>query len=295
MKSFISTSYSTNNLPNLESTEACILLHEKNFRINAFWNYIIRMLSVADDISEKINDFKYKTSPLNPEEFVKGRYKWRDEYDFHESTLSEICFTRSADSFSIYLDDSLKYIFSIEPRLLRGKDKISYDEVVEKKSIKELHDLLAIKKCHSISYLGIKPRIEYLNEAIGLTFTLSEDHLKDITNIMEVRNILTHNGGYTNNLFSRKSIGLNYKDNEKITINTSVANQAASCLLEAARIIDESIVNKFTPQVVYNDNQEFAQKMAIKHSEESGKFSNQIKELLEETMRNAGIESQTKE
>lgn len=290
MQSFISNNYSSNNLPNLESTEACILLHEKNFRINAFWNYIIRMLSVADDVSEIINDVKEKPSSFNPEEYVKGRYKWRDEYDFHESTLSEICFTRVADSFSIYLDDSLKYIYSIEPKLLMGKDKISYDEIVETKTIKELHELLALKKCHSISYLGIKPRIEYLNETIGLNFTLSEKHLNDIVNIMEVRNILTHNGGYTNNLFFKKSVGLDYKDNEKIAINTSIASQAASCLLEAVRVIDYSIVQKFQPQVVYKDNKEFSQEMAIKHCEESGKFSKQMKEFLEETLRNAGID-----
>lgn len=288
MKNFLSKQYPEESYPNLSSTKPCFLFHEKNFRVNALWHYIIKMLTISDKVNEILIDTnENKPSPLDPDEYVKGRYKWRDEYDFHEPTIGEICFGRIADSFSIYLDDVLKYIFKKEPRLLASKEKITHEEIVKASSKEEILEHMANQKCQSISYSGITSRIRYLSENAGLDFSLNENHLKDISNIMEVRNILVHNGGTVNRIFVSRSKDTPFELGDQVTINTSMANNAASCLLLASRIIDQAVVEKFGGEIHLSEKNDFSKKMAEKYISESGKFSQDISNTIKEAISKA--------
>lgn len=290
---FFQRKYEMNQRPNDEMTEPCYFFFEKVFRLNSLWHFIISMVDNSQkldslgrklkELEQKINkgELNEKTKDSDLKEFLSGQFRWIDEYHFNESTLSELLFSKNVDSFSIYLDDILRTIFRAENRLLISKEKLSVEDVLSCNSIDAVVEKIISQKAHDFSYKSLEDKLKFLIDEIGLKFQIDSQHLKDLKFLVEVRNILVHNGGKVNEIFLYKTKNNNYSLNETIRLDTGIASDATLCFAEAVRLIDVAVIQKFGNKLFIQSGDDFVEKMESLVKSESGKFTTEVLSLIE--------------
>ena len=195
------------------------------------------------------------------------REQWKSQYELLQKQSepafgpdirrwwTEVLICRYVDAFEYYISQILRRVFIHCPDLLKGSDtkmrgtsdnKVEVREVLEAGSISEFIQRYADKKVYDLSYRGLENLVEYLNSNLGLKIDTNLPAFQYVLYMTEVRNIIVHNAGRINKIFSQRTGRKDLQIGDLYPIQFIEFNQGKlDKFEELAEEIDTQIVSKF--------------------------------------------------
>jgi hypothetical protein len=157
---------------------------------------------------------------------------------------AELFLCRMADNYMIYLRDIISEIYMKVPNMLRSSEQVTYDFVLQHSNMADLISSMAERKVNELSYKGLKEFEKYC-ERNGLQLFSSEEFRSNISLILEIRNIITHNRGVISGVFKRRipNHPLNIGDN--ISYASEQFHDDSETMVSSVFDIDARVVGKF--------------------------------------------------
>ena len=238
----------------------------------------IDSLQKSMEYSYRINDNLTEITEKMPEEFqfyiiVDGRGKEPflvdgDEhlfyvegiYEKYESMLEyypfllEQCIIIAKSYFDYYINDIIRYHLSSFPNVLLKNDandnekkKVNLELIYKHNDIEDLRNNIIEDEIYRIGYKSLRNLIKYMKDVLGLKLVITEEDIEKMCEVIEIRNIIIHNGGVVNNNFILKTKGKSsYNLNEKIILSKELTE---NCLQSIRRFV--FLVDRVFSEQVY--------------------------------------------
>ena len=118
--------------------------------------------------------------------------------------VRNMCLTYMISSFESFLKNCLRLYYFYQPNVLKSQKKaLDYEQIVNSKSIEELVSIIIEKELMELFHKSIDDISNYLKIKIGLDFAQNKKWDQFRERFFR-RNILTHNEGISNNIYSNK-------------------------------------------------------------------------------------------
>jgi hypothetical protein len=118
----------------------------------------------------------------------------------HARLQVENLLIRSVDNFLSYLSDAIHIAMENKPELLRSKEEISLEELLDFNSFDDLISNLIDRKVTRLAYQGIDGLSEFIETRLGMKLCRDEQEQVLLTVAVELRNIYTHNRGLVSDI-----------------------------------------------------------------------------------------------
>ena len=156
--------------------------------------------------------------------------------------LEELLFASTIDNFNTYLSEILVEVIETDPRPIAGK-KFSAKQAFTTSDIETLRKQIIEKFVLDLGYQNIDSLTEFLQENFGLK-TLDHWLTKARLNrYIQIRNIITHNRGYSNQTYLFRSKSKVDVDGEKVFVPFALTS--AKYLGRLVDKLDKEIDRKF--------------------------------------------------
>lgn len=113
----------------------------------------------------------------------------------HARLFAENLLIRSVDNFLSYLSDIIHLAMEKQPDLLRSKEEIRLEELLDFDSYDDLISALIDRKVTRLAYQGLDGLSEFINSRLGLALHDNDIERVLLTISIELRNIYLHNRG----------------------------------------------------------------------------------------------------
>jgi len=125
------------------------------------------------------------------------------EFNINEKNiLFRILFSSCADTFEKYLSDLLFEIYLAKPEVLKSKEKITIEEVLNCKDIEEFIIFFARKKIGDMQKGSVKNFLDE-NKVISDLNAIDVNEQKEIEKIMQIRHLCSHKNGIVDDKFQQ--------------------------------------------------------------------------------------------
>jgi hypothetical protein len=121
--------------------------------------------------------------------------KFKEFKEKYAHFVSENMIIRLVDNFLNFLSESVKNCVLAKPDLLKSKETVEFEEIMNFKDYNELIIYLVDKKINELSYGGMKKIAEFLATRTKINLWESDDEKALLSVSIELRNIYTHNRG----------------------------------------------------------------------------------------------------
>jgi hypothetical protein len=200
-------------------------------------------------VSKKIIDGAVEL-PNNFDPFVSigdesGPFKKRLSY-VHEALLQMIV-VRVVDNFTSYLSDVIRECLKAKPQLLRSKETVTLESILQYQSIEEIHEALVDRKIDELAYLGFSRLSEWIEERLGVSELQSFPPATTLVEILEVRNCIVHNRAAMSSKFIR-NVGKqipNATAGAPIEIDLKLIYIASRATADYVSVLDRKLADKF--------------------------------------------------
>lgn len=120
-----------------------------------------------------------------------------------------------------FFQDYRKHLYKIDPKLLSNKDRtITWEEITEKKSLEEIHELLVEKCLEKSGYDKINEVIEKLNnKPIQLKIKLEKEQINYLNEMVLIRNMIVHNNSKVSNDYKKLRKDSPFKVGDEYLLN----------------------------------------------------------------------------
>jgi hypothetical protein len=165
---------------------------------------------------------------------------------------------RAVDNFLMFLTELLSLAYRTRPAMLlsrlrdvesgrgREQESVPLELVLEHGSLEELVEALVERRVTALAYRSVRDLQTYLDSQLGLTLFDAEADLARAVELVEQRNLITHNRGIINRLFlSRVPNSAAYKFGSQLVLNTDAVFDGVEFLASIATAIDERAVAKW--------------------------------------------------
>lgn len=100
---------------------------------------------------------------------------------------------RTADNFTSYLSDIIRECIEAQPKLLRSKETLTYEEILNHSTLEELKESLIERKISALGYSGFGSLSDWFDERLGISDLRANIAWKTINELVEARNCIVHN------------------------------------------------------------------------------------------------------
>lgn len=109
----------------------------------------------------------------------------------------------------------------------------------------DLVKALAERKVNELAYVGMRALAKYLSERLGLDLFSREEDLARASRIIEVRNVVVHNGAVVNQVFLSRLPDSPAKLGDQLLFEMATVEEDMKFLMETVTDIDERAAVKF--------------------------------------------------
>ena len=125
------------------------------------------------------------------------------------------------------MQDVFRHVFKNNPDLLPEDKEIKWKEIVDKKSVEEIHDYVIDKHLEKSGYDKLSHQIEKLNNKPFLfSISIKKEKLIEIENLITIRNLILHNGSKITNDYLKLNPKSKFALNETIILTREEVNNA---------------------------------------------------------------------
>ncbi len=169
----------------------------------------------------------------------------------HYQLLLELLYCRCVDNYLLYIAELLALIFRTRPEMLKSKDQVSVETVLEYSTMEEFLNFVMEKKVTTLSFMGLAALNEYLQDKLSFSiFGDNEQLLERMERIIENRNLFVHNRGIVNRIYLKRVPNSQLRIGERLILFES--GEALSTLNAdylwvklAAQVADRIAAEKF--------------------------------------------------
>ncbi len=157
----------------------------------------------------------------------------------------EVMLCRYVDSYLTYVSDLLSLIFKAKPEILKSAEQVTYEDVLQHKTLDDFIEWAADQRVNSLSYKGLSHIAEYFERRVGLDLFPDDNSRFLATRSVAIRNLIVHRRGIADFRFLRAVPNLGFEIGKSIELTHELAWEAAEVALTCARYIDGQAMAKF--------------------------------------------------
>ena len=190
---------------------------------------------------EDENIEKYKAIVENPKRAVKKLEEF--------SGMNSRNITNNViDSFLWYLSAVIQLSMKKRPDLVRSKEQVRVDAILDFRNTKELLNYLVERKINTLSYGGIGGIEEFIEQRLGVQTFETDDVRSKMKLFIEIRNINAHNRGYPNRLFLDRIRGIHLFETpieERVHLDAEKLILLTKACTSSVLALDLAVATKF--------------------------------------------------
>ncbi|SEH31081.1 hypothetical protein [Magnetospirillum fulvum] len=179
----------------------------------------------------------------------KDKQKQINKYRKYAQLQTENMCINLVDNFICFLSGTVQACMRKRPELLKSSEMIRLEDVLRLTNYRELVSFLVDKKINELIYGGFKEIETFLMDRSGLSLTTSDAERSLVIISIELRNIYTHNRGVVNDIFLKRTKGIQHKYNFKhghvYCTNLDELSEFANNMYVIAMRIDQAVSKKF--------------------------------------------------
>lgn len=223
----------------------------------AFLEFIINQVKLSDTFIAKILEVldaspgEQRALVIDDELFQKLKLAFLgsggSERDLarHAPFLFEMLFCRAIDNYLTYISELLALIYTTRPEMLRSKETVTIEDVLQCSSMEEFIARQTEQKVLDLSYKGIRKLDEYLQKRMKFCLFVTADDLEVAARIMEKRNLVVHNRGSVNRKFLKMVPNSSKQLGQKIEILSTELKDELDFLMRSVVDLDNRAVKQF--------------------------------------------------
>ena len=159
-----------------------------------------------------------------------------------DELLNRLLFANAVDNFNTYLGSLLYEILAVDPRPMYGK-KVDFKTIYNTSDIDDLRAEALERYVIELGYQSISDLADALEKSFGLSTLKHWLTKKRLNRLVQMRNIIAHNGGMVNRTYLLRSGDKRQKPGELIRVGFALTT--AKYLSRLARRIDVEATAKF--------------------------------------------------
>ena len=113
----------------------------------------------------------------------------------------------TVDAFLWYISNIAQRVLIKRPQMLKTKEQVRIDEIVEFSTKRDLVRFLVDRKVSRLAYGGLQEIEDYLSDTFGLSLFSDSLQRQQVQFFVEVRNINVHNRSKANSIFLSRTSG----------------------------------------------------------------------------------------
>jgi hypothetical protein len=157
------------------------------------------------------------------------------------------------DNFLTYVSEIIGLIYRTKPETMKTGGQVKLDFVLSHQSMNEFIDALAEKQVHDLTYMSIRDLNEYLSDRLNFSLVEDEKELAYLAEIVDIRNLLSHNRGAINALFVSRQPQYASMLGQTIEISAKKLPEDLKVLVRVVKNIDLRAINKFSLPEFHGD------------------------------------------
>ncbi len=254
-------------------------VHTKEFR--TFAHNVIRIQAIAallasffinlDPLLDNLHIIeteKERRRLLKSWELFERMVTWEDYFQI----MLEIVISREIDGFLTYLSQILLRVFSEYPYTFKSffdetgrrgeadkkvgmRDILDY--LLQYDNTKEVIKQLAQDQIDSLAHKGLDTIIDDVNGRLKLGFDKSMPEYKSSCELVEIRNIIAHNGCHVSKIFLKRTQRSDLKVGDKFTLSDEFVKEETGKFIKFADVLDRKFISHFkltTDEIDTEDN-----------------------------------------
>ena len=207
--------------------------------------------------TRKKKKLKKKISKRNNPDLSKGAYVYtkmalaaiNTGRKSPRNDLSQIFFSQDLvmllAHFEAFLSDSVKIIHLSRPEKLKRNIKIDWSELIDFKSIDELHEHLTEKITLEFGWLSYENKFNTLSSTHGIDIKISKLEKKFLLEAESKRHLFVHNGGKYTKQYSAKKAKKSITPGNKVHWTNSHNAKLRTLILKLSSQVYSKICNKY--------------------------------------------------
>ena len=151
------------------------------------------------------------------------------------------------DAFLWYVSSMAQRVLIRRPEMLKTKEQVRIEEIVEFSSKRELVKFLVDRKVSRLAYGGLQEIETYLSDSFGIELFVDPDERAKVRFLVEVRNINAHNRGHANSIFLGRTTGFKEilcTEGKPVMLKLKIF-ELCEALVMAAMRFDKACCSKF--------------------------------------------------
>jgi hypothetical protein len=156
---------------------------------------------------------------------------------------------RSVDNFLCFLSDGIHVAIENRRELLRSKEEVRVEELLDFNSFEDLISHLIDRKVTKLAYQGIEGLSEFIETRLGMQLCHDEKEQVLLTVAIELRNIYTHNRGLVSDITLKRleqiEHGFELKKGKSYHANFDELAEFSNNMAVIAKRLDSELSRKF--------------------------------------------------
>jgi hypothetical protein len=195
-----------------------------------------------------------------PEAFHQIDYL-KEQIESTRPARLEIALSRSVDNFLSYVSDILTQAIVTRPNLLKTKEQVTLEEVLQHVTLEDFVRWAAEKRVNELSFKGLTKIAEYIEKRLGLALHSSEADWKTLKQSVAVRNIVVHRRAIIDERFVWAMDDTSYQAGEKFSVPRELLADTMKCTMRVVRDFDKRVAEKFGLTLLDSRTQKWYQEM----------------------------------
>lgn len=224
-------------------TEPCITYMARIMELREFVGFYFAFVKASGEISKLIPE------EAKAEATEQQRRVLNYTYSAQRPLVNEIMLSRAVESFDLYLTTILRDIFLARPEMLKSDSTIDVATIIEVGNYDDLMWQVVERKVHELSYKPLSDLRKFIVTRTGLDLFPSQEAFELTILASEVRNLIAHNDCKINDLFRKRTKGLqvaiDVSSTGRVKIEDEWLRKASYSLDNIVFRFDEQAVAKF--------------------------------------------------
>ena len=129
--------------------------------------------------------------------------------------------------------------------MLNSSEQERFDYIFQFKTMDELKDAVAEKRVERLAFMGLRELFEFVSKNMGLELFTTKESFNRACEIIEYRNVITHNRGIISTISARRLEKLKDKIGSRVPINYYFVKDMQEFIENCAYDIDVRATKKF--------------------------------------------------
>lgn len=240
----------TTKLPSIPCTNAYMEYIEHEVALAGFRAFLSKLIVAVD--GEKVK----KAVDM----IVRSQTEFVSLYDFVQTDLNSVgtemqtfrnCFLQmilcnSVDSYLVYLTELLALIFETRPEMLKSKQSITVEFVVEHLETNDVIPALVEQRVMELSYKGISDLCAYRESKLGFPLFPDQDKMHQAVRFVDIRNTIVHNRGKVSGHLVQRHPEFKNHLGKVLVLTEEEVPGITNFLLDSAEDIDKRAICAFS-------------------------------------------------